>query len=43
MANTAKNRLFYGDMGYNKTQSKITLMLVAAFEVWDLLPKYGDK
>jgi hypothetical protein len=22
MANTAKNRLFYGDMGYNKTQGK---------------------
>jgi len=22
MANTIKNRLFYGDMGYNKTQDK---------------------
>ena len=33
MANTAKNRLFYEDMGYNKTQSKTMPMLVGAFEV----------
>lgn len=31
MANTAKNRLFYGDMGYNKTQSKSMLVLQEAF------------
>ena len=27
MANTAKNRLFYWDMGYNKTQNKTMSML----------------
>ena len=31
MANTTKNRLFYGDMGYNKTQGKTMPMLLGAF------------
>jgi hypothetical protein len=43
MANTAKNRLFYGDMGYNKTQSKSMPVLGSAFEVWDSPTKYGHK
>lgn len=31
MANTTKNRLFYGDMGYNKTQGKTMPILKDAF------------
>lgn len=31
MANTTKNRLFYGDMEYNKTQGKTMPMLLVAF------------
>jgi len=33
MAKTAKNRLFYGDMGFYKTQSKTMPMLKLAFLV----------
>jgi hypothetical protein len=33
MANTAKNRLFYGDMGFYKTQGKTMAMLGGAFLV----------
>ena len=43
MANTAKNRLFYGDMGYNKTQGKTMPMLGGAFVVQDSTPKNSTK
>ena len=33
MADTAKNRLFYGDMGYNKTQNKTMLVLFEGLTV----------
>lgn len=43
MANTTKNRLFYWDMGYNKTQGKTMPMLGAAFVVQDSTPKNSTK
>jgi hypothetical protein len=33
MANTAKNRLFYGDMGFYNTQGKTMAVLAHAFLV----------
>lgn len=43
MANTAKNRLFYWDMGYNKTQGKTMPMLGGGLLVWDQTPKNSTK
>lgn len=34
MANTTKNRLFYGDMGCNKTQGKTMPMFQEAFSLF---------
>jgi hypothetical protein len=42
MANTTKNRLFYGDMGYNKTQGK-TMPLLSVDISHKLTPLFRSK